>query len=216
MAYSWNDPDIQDSWTLCAEESALLPGMTNKGRLGFAIQLKFMEMHGRFPENHDEIDPNAVQWLASQLNTISEAVLSYKFDNRQGQRHRRTIRDFLGFRPSTVTDLKQLSQWLCDNVLPFDPKARHGRDMAFDWCRRQRLEPPATDYLDRIIRSAVHSYETQQLSTIHARLSTLNQTAIDRLLASDDSNADEVSEERAVSINFSQLKTDPGNDLAPF
>lgn len=184
--------------------------MTNTGRLGFAIQLKFMEMHGRFPENHDEIDPNAVQWLASQLNTISEAVLSYKFDNRQGQRHRRTIRGLLGFRPSTVTDLKQLSQWLCDDVLPFDPKARHGRDMAFDWCRRQRLEPPATDYLDRIIRSAVHSYETQQLSTIHARLSTLNQTAIDRLLASDDSDADEGSEEGSMSINFSQLKTDPG------
>ena len=45
---------IRDSST---DESALLPGMTDKGRLGFAIQLKFMQLHGRFPERHDEIDP---------------------------------------------------------------------------------------------------------------------------------------------------------------
>lgn len=51
---------------MSTEESALLPGMTDKGRLGFAIQLKFMQLHGRFPERHDEIDPNATQrngWL---------------------------------------------------------------------------------------------------------------------------------------------------------
>ena len=64
VAYSWNDPDTQDLWTLTAEEAALLPGMTDKGRLGFAVQLKFMKLHGRFPERHDEIDPNAVQYPA--------------------------------------------------------------------------------------------------------------------------------------------------------
>lgn len=209
--YSWNDPDVQDLWTLTAEESALLPGMTNKGMLGFAVQLKFMEMYGRFPENHDEIDPNAVQWLASQLKTTSEVLLSYKFVGRQGRRHRRAIRIFLGFRPSTIIDLQRLSQWLCDNILPFDPQAHHGRDRAFDWFRSQRLEPPATDYLDRIIRSAVHSYDTQQLMTIHKRLNTLNQTAIDRLLASDEpDDIDEAGNEESMIINFSQLKADPG------
>lgn len=211
MVYSWNDPDIQDLWTLTAEESVLLPGMTNKGMLGFAVQLKFMEMRGRFPENHDEIDPNAVQWLASQLKTTSEVLLTYKFVGRQGRRHRRAIRIFLGFRPSTIIDLQRLSQWLCDNILPFDPQAHHGRDRAFDWFRSQRLEPPATDYLDRIIRSAVHSYDTQQLMTIHKRLNTLNQTAIDRLLASDEpDDIDEAGNEESMIINFSQLKADPG------
>lgn len=54
---SWKDPATQDLWTLTASEIALLPGMTDKGRLGFAVQLKFMQVHGRFPEHHDEIDP---------------------------------------------------------------------------------------------------------------------------------------------------------------
>ena len=45
-------PQTQDLWRLSTDESALLPGMTDKGRLGFAIQLKFMQLHGRFPERH--------------------------------------------------------------------------------------------------------------------------------------------------------------------
>lgn len=211
MTYPWNDPDIQDLWTLTAAESSLTLGMSSKGKLGFAVQLKFMEIHGRFPDSHDEIDPHAVQWLASQLKSISEVLLSYKFVDRQGRRHRRTIRVFLGFRPSTVIDLQRLSQWLCDDILPFDPQARHGRDRAFDWFRLQRLEPPTVDYLDRIVRSAVHKYETKQLATIYKRLSTFNQTCIDQLLAGNESDGiSEAGREESTTINFNQLKSDPG------
>ena len=185
MTHSWNDPETQDLWRLSTDESALLPGMTDKGRLGFAIQLKFMQVHGRFPERHDEIDPNATQWLAGQLGTTTEALSSYSLNGRQGQRHQRTIRVFLGYRPATGGDLKQLNQWLCNDVLPFDPQARHGRDLALDWCRLHRLEPPASDELNRAIRSAVRNYETQQQSVIHSRLSANSKAAINRLLGED-------------------------------
>ncbi|MEO7559878.1 MAG: Tn3 family transposase, partial [Nitrosospira sp.] len=195
-------------WTLTIDESALLSGMTDKGRLGFAAQLKFMQLQGRFPERHDEIDPSAAQWLAAQLGTMAEALSSYELCGRQGQRHRRTIRDFLGFRRATGADLQQLVQWLCDDVFPFDPQARYGHDMALDWCRTQRLEPPVGDYLDRVIRSAMHGYETQQQAAIHSRLSAHNKTAIDRLLASE--NPDEAHSEESTTISFSNLKTDPG------
>lgn len=210
VTYSWNDPDTQDLWTLTVEEVALLPGMTDKGRLGFAVQLKFMELHGRFPESHDEIDPNAVQWMAVQLRTMAEMLSSYELDGRQGQRHRRTIRVFLDFRPTNGTDLQRLSQWLGEEVLPFDPQARHGRDMAHDWCRAQRLEPPAGDHLDRVIRSSVHSYQTGQQAIIHARLSADNKSAIDRLLAADDTDSNQAQSEESTAISFSDLKTDPG------
>ncbi len=58
--------------------------MTDKGRLGLAVQLKFMELHGRFPERHDEIDPNAAQWLAAQLRTTTEALSSYELAVAKG------------------------------------------------------------------------------------------------------------------------------------
>lgn len=195
---------------MSTDESALLPGMTDKGRLGFAIQLKFMQLHGRFPERHDEIDPNATQWLAAQLGTTTEALSSYALNGRQGQRHQRTIRVFLGYRPATGDDLKQLNHWLCSEALPFDSQARHGRDLALDWCRIHHLEPPASDELNRTIRSAVRSYEAQQQAVIDSRLSTSSKAAINRLLGEDDTDPDEADNENAKSISFSSLKTDPG------
>ena len=209
MVYSWDDPDTQDLWTLTIDESALLlPGMTDKGRLGFAVQLKFLELHGRFPNSHDEIDPKAVQWLTTQLATTAETLSSYELSGRQGQRHRRTIREYLGYRPANAADLQKLGQWLCDDVLPFDPQARHGHDMSLDWCRTQRLEPPARNHLGRVIRTAVHSYEKRQQESIYSRLSPHNKAAIDQLLASEDS--DEAHSEESAIISFSNLKTDPG------
>ena len=210
MIPSWNDSEPQDWWTLTAGEIALLPGMTDKGRLGFAIQLKFMQLHGRFPERHDEIDPSVAQGLAAQLGTTVDALSAYELNGRQGQRHRRTIRVFLGFRPTTGNDLQELDQWLCRDVLPFDPQARHGRDAALDWCRAHRLEPPARDHLDRVIRSAVYRYETRQQATIYARLSAASQAAIDRLLEGDEPETDAARAGEAVVTSLSHLKTDPG------
>ena len=91
------DQTIRDFWTLTAEESTLLPSMTDKGRLGFATQLKFIDIHGRFPEHHNEIDPQAVQWLATQIKVTPDLLGSYDFLGRQSRRHRRTIRVFWDF-----------------------------------------------------------------------------------------------------------------------
>ena len=46
MTQSWIETDFQDRWTLSSDEFTLLPGMTDKGQLGFALQLKFMQIHG--------------------------------------------------------------------------------------------------------------------------------------------------------------------------
>jgi hypothetical protein len=160
VALFWNDSELQELWTLSVEELALLPDGTDKGRLSFAIQLKFMALHGRFPERHDEIQPAAVAWGATQLSVAADAFAAFELDGRQGRRYRRVIRAFLGFRLTTAGDLERLSLWLSKDVLPFDPQARHGRDLALDWCRAEHVEPPALDHMDRVIRSTVHRYET--------------------------------------------------------
>jgi len=135
VTQSWLESEFQDRWTLSSEELALLPGMTDKARLGFALQLKFMQIHGRFPERHVEIDPNASQWIARQLSSPNATLSGYELDGRQGRRHRQTIRRFLGFRPAAAADLERLSHWLHEEVLPFDPQGQHGADSALAWCR---------------------------------------------------------------------------------
>jgi hypothetical protein len=72
VTQSWIEAEFHDQWTLSADELTLLPGMTDKGRLGFSIQLKFMQLHGRFPERHEEIDPAAAQWLGLLVHLMSK------------------------------------------------------------------------------------------------------------------------------------------------
>ncbi len=84
MTQSRLESEFQDRCTLSSEELALLPGMTDKGRLGFALQLKFMQIHGRFPERHKEIDPKASQWIARQLSSPNATLSGYELDGRQG------------------------------------------------------------------------------------------------------------------------------------
>ena len=210
MPQSLNEIIEQEAWILGEEELALLPGMTDKGRLGFAIQLKFRQVRSRYPEHLDEIDPQVAQWIADQIGTSIMTLPAYELHSRQGQRHRQAIRRYLGYRLPNGSDLKRLSAWLVDDVLPFDPQARHGRELAYDWCNNQRLEPPAIDYLDRVIRSAVRRYETQQQAAISARLSAANKIAIDRLLGGEEADSDDTSAEEPADISFSKLKTDPG------
>lgn len=213
MTHSWNDLELQDLWTLTADEISLLPGMTDTGRLAFVVQLKFMQVYGRFPDHHDEIDPAAIAWMASQIGTTTDGMALFDLDGRQGRRYRRIIRNYLGFRPPTGDDLKQLSGWLLNDVLPFDPQGRHAQDTALEWCRTHHVEPPALEHLDRVIRSVVHGYEASLLETILARLTDNNKAAIDRLLASDEVDPDNRSVEEtpsSESIMFADLKADPG------
>lgn len=108
--------------------------------------------------------------------------------------------------------IARLRDWLVSDVLPFDPQAQHGRDIAVDWFRAQRLEPPALGELDRAIRSTVHDFETALQQAIHLRLSVANKATIDRLLVGEESDAGDGSlgNEVASAPIFVQLKADLG------
>jgi TnpA family transposase len=169
-----------------------------------------MQIHGRFPERHVEIDPNASQWIARQLSSPNATLSGYELDGRQGRRHRQTIRRFLGFRPAAAADLERLSHWLHEEVLPFDPQGQHGADSALAWCRTQALEPPATEHLGRIIRSAVHRFEIYHQEGIVDRLSDVSKAAIDQILAAEEPESATSEPDDNEAVSFSDLKADPG------
>ena len=73
--------DEHELWTLQADELTLLPGMTDKGRLGFALQLKFRQIHGRYPERLDEIDSATVQCVAKQVGVSVSTLSTYELVN---------------------------------------------------------------------------------------------------------------------------------------
>jgi hypothetical protein len=81
-----------------------------------------------------------------------------------------------------------------------------------EWYRRRLIEPPTESRIERLVRSAVRTYEVEICDGTAAKLLPNTRKAMDALidssLPSDDPDADESSDWRITP--FSILKTDPG------
>ncbi|MCQ3013991.1 MULTISPECIES: hypothetical protein, partial [Pseudomonas syringae group genomosp. 2] len=64
MTQTWSEADVEDLWLLQPDEISLLPGRFDKSRLGFALQFKFRQVYGRYPEQLDEIASPVITGLA--------------------------------------------------------------------------------------------------------------------------------------------------------
>jgi hypothetical protein len=58
--------------------------------------------------------------MAKQLNVSPKAIKEYSFSGRTIERHRSQIRQFFGFRETTVEDAFELTKWL-QSLYPENP-----------------------------------------------------------------------------------------------
>jgi len=87
-------------------------------------------------------------------------------------------------------------------------EAAHLRTAVTDWCRERRLEPPASDRAERLIGSAVRSFEERLFAKVGQPLGSDTRARLDALVAQDPQIPDEDSQ-GPISI-FARLKGDPG------
>lgn len=66
--------DDRDLWCLLADQLSLLLGMTDTGRLGFAIQLKFRQTQGHYPESINQFPSGIVHAIAEQIGCASVSL----------------------------------------------------------------------------------------------------------------------------------------------
>lgn len=83
--------DDRDEWRLLADELSLLPGMTDTGRLGFALQLKLRQVQGHYSDSVHDFLSGIVHTIAEQIGCASVSPENYTFQGRQAQRHRQNI-----------------------------------------------------------------------------------------------------------------------------
>lgn len=133
MKQYWNEQELIDQWTLAEEEKELLNQRTDRGRIGCAILLKFLQIEGRFPVYHGESPRLAVDFLSQQLGLAASAWLDFPMKGSSNERARAQIRSYLGFHPATVADAEQLQCYLLEHVVPQDQEVRHLRSAALDW-----------------------------------------------------------------------------------
>ena len=210
MKRCWDEQDLIEHWTLISAERALLANRTERGNIGVAVLVKFFQLNGRFPHHHKDVPGPVLAFIGEQLSVPPAAWFDYDLKGRSSQRDREQIRAFLGFRPITVADEDQLREWLQHEIVPLGRDSRHLRSAVAEWCRDHHLEPPSDERRDRLIGSAVRSFEEVFFAGIHDKLSEDARTRLDALIAPETvvENSDDTPD--TTSLAFSFLKTDPG------
>lgn len=180
---------------------------TNPNRLGFALLLKFFQLEARFPHHQHEVPQVVVQQLARQLGMIAELYLKYDWNGRTIKRHRAQIRAFLGFREATTKDSQAVDYWLTQQVLRHEHDLEHLKAEVYQQFRQRQIEPPTPERVERLIHSAIHTYEQRFFAAVMQQLSALTRVKLDKLLSSAKVLPNSVQEEQSY---FQELKADPG------
>ncbi len=112
----WSPEDVVACWTLVDGDWDLVANKSGPTRLGFGLMLKFFDVEGRFPEFVEEFPQAAVEYVAGLVKVPAGELA--KYDLAGAKRHRKQIREALGFRPATLADEETLTAWLAADVCP--------------------------------------------------------------------------------------------------
>ena len=213
MKRAWHPDELVEQWTILPEEQQWIGNKYGPTRLGFAVLLKFFQQEGRFPRQSAEVPHGIVEYLAQQVAVGPETWEQYDWHGRSIEYHRAQIRQHLGFREASLADGEGLRTWLCTQVLSTTHRVDHVREAFYQRCRDLRLEPPTPERTERLLRSALHHFETQFSAQVLHQLLPATRQKLDALLAADalaadaEHPAEPAREEQAL---LHELRADPG------
>lgn len=217
MARDLGLDEVVDHFTLNSEETGWLRNKTGATRLGFAVQMKFLLWRGRFPKMRLELPRDAVAHIARQVDVDPGELAAYDFTARTAQRHRTELRELTGWHECTRTDMVKLTSWLVDEIWHDERREEPIRAELLKQMRIDLIEPPTTDQVTTIIRSALHHAEERAVEEAAARLALAEGCTrrLDALVFTDTvgDQDDEPGDEEAEDIEavLSQIKAHPGN-----
>lgn len=224
MARTVDEDELIEHWTLIGEELELLAGKRGPTKLAFALLLKFHQQHGRFPRGRTELPEDAVEFVARAVKVPALDLALYRWEGRTFEYHRSQIRTFTGFRECTVADGDKATEWLAGNVCPSERRADRVRSALLAHLKDERIEPPATTRLARIIGSALQQAEDTLTLRVSARVPAEAARAMLTLIArpsigeeEDDGQggADAGEEDQAMGEPgadvFAAIRQEPGN-----
>lgn len=170
MQRHWSEQELETFWSFSSDELTLIPHRDASSRLGVAASLKFFQLEGFFPSSVKDIPSVAIDHMAKLLDVDPKAISDYDWQGRTGTRYRGRLRTALGIRPSTADDFKAVEEWLRREVVPWDHDLRHLQDAVHEWYRSRLIEPPAEGRIERLVRSAVRTHETEIFDGTAAKL----------------------------------------------
>jgi TnpA family transposase len=210
MKRRWTLDELIDHWALLPNEiRAVNHARTDKNRLGLALLLKWFQHENRFPRRKQEIPADVLDFLARQLSVEANVFRQYALEGRTIARHRMLVREFYGFRESTVEDAVALTDWLVANVLPQHHKLDALATAVYDRCRILHLEPPSPQRIERIIRSAINTADERFYEITRHKLTSATCVRLDALLNTS-SGAEDAKSDSIGRSTLHQLKQGVG------
>ena len=187
-----SDPDvsrprlIRDATFLEADrqEIALRRGPHN--RLGFAYQVAFVRVLGRFPQQAPlEIDGEILRFAALQLGADAETIHAYASRQQTVSEHQQRIGEYLRLRAFDAAAGERLARFLEDEALRLERTASL-LARARAWLRDEHVLAPADSVLRRAIGAARHKARALLTQRMAERLSAPMRDRFDALIAVDD------------------------------
>lgn len=178
MQREWAPEELVSGWTLVENDWQLVERKRGASRLAFALLLKFFELEGRFPRHVGELPRQAITYLAEQVRVDTALLSTYDWSGRTIEYHRAQIRAALDFRECSREDEARLQRWLAEEVCPIELADERQREALIARCRGERIEPPATGQIARLVGGARAAADQRFCD---ATLEGLPAAAIDRL-----------------------------------
>lgn len=213
MKRNWELDELIEHFTILPNEMRLVENKQGENKIGFAVLLKFFQNEARFPSQKFEVPKPVISYIGKQFFSEPELYAQYDLNGRTIKAHRVQIREFFEFREATVKDSQDVAEWLIQHVLQQNQEWEHLKESVYRRFRELKVEPPTTERIERLIRSAIFSHEEQLFHSTFRKLPSSTPAKLDALIESiamlDDS--DEIdSREDTDQISFHELKADPG------
>lgn len=212
MKRNWELEDLIEHFTIMPNEMSLVGNRSDENRLSLAVLLKFFQYEARFPNSHNEIPNVVVEYIAKQVQAKENLFYNYDMNSRTYFNHKSQIREYLGFREPTSEDASIVTDWLSKHVFYHDADIDTLRDATYNRFRELQIEPPTSERMDRIIRSAIFTYENQFFRETFDKLSEQAILQMDNLIkeltAYEEINIDYSTD--SAFISFNDLRSDPG------
>ena len=213
MKRNWELDELIEHFTILPNEMRLYENKTGETRIGFVVMLKFFQNEARFPTHKYEVPKAVISYIAKQIHSEPGLYAQYNWTGRMIKYHRTEIREFYGFREDTIKDIQEITEWLCQNVLYHDHEFEHLIANVYRKFRELKIVPPSPDRIERLIRSAIHTYEETFFQDTYQLLPFPTLAMLDSLIDSISYlEADEVepTSESCDQLTFNELKSDPG------
>lgn len=199
MARVVDEDELVGNWTLLDEEMNLLTGRRGPTKLGFALMLKFHQLHGRFLRGRAELSDDAVDYVVRAVKVPASDLAFYEWDGRTSKDHRTDIRTFTGFRECGVDDAEKAAEWLAGNVCKTERRPDRVRVALLNHLKEERIEPSSKLRLVRVTGSGLEQAEKTLTLRVSSRIS---EEVVERMLTliaprtgrDDDDDADDPDE----------------------